>query len=176
MLDMFHKMNAMYLDPQQINKLLTKELGIAYQGDTLDFINGQFDFDVQAAARLQDRAVARQNLPLLFQYLLTQPVMDALPQEGKKINIGELVNTLFDVTGFKNKQNIITDMTPEDEQRAQQNSPAAQQAAQQQAQQQQGQQQQSDKMQLLQTENSNRAGRDVLKELIAKSDKAALGL
>lgn len=176
MLDMFHKMNAMYLDPQQINKLLTKELGIAYQGDTLDFINGQFDFDVQAAARLQDRAVARQNLPLLFQYLLTQPVMDALTQEGKKINIGELVNTLFDVTGFKNKQNIITDMTPEDEQRAQQNSPAAQQAAQQQAQQQQGQQQQSDKMQLLQTENSNRAGRDVLKELIAKSDKAALGL
>lgn len=176
MLDSFHEMNAMYLDPQQINKILTKELGIAYEGDTLDFINGQFDFDMQAASRLQDRAVARQNLPILFQYLLTQPVTDALTQEGKKIDVGELVNLLFDVTGYKNKQNVIVDMTPQDEQRAQANSPAAQQQAQQQGQQQQQATQQAGKMQLLSADNSAKAGRDTLRELIAKSDKASLGL
>jgi hypothetical protein len=89
MLDAFHLMNGLYLEPEDIDRILSEELGIAYQGDSLDLINAQQDFQMLAGSRLQARTAMKQNLPLLYQFLLTEPVMTSLQQEGKRGRNGQ---------------------------------------------------------------------------------------
>jgi hypothetical protein len=180
LLDYIHEMNGQRLDPDVIDRLLSEELGIAYEGDSIDLINGQYDFNIVAGARMSAKASMRQTIPLMFQYLLTDPVIQSLAQEGKKVNVAELVRMVFDVTGWPNQQDVITAMTPEDVQRQQQNSPAAQQQAQQQAQlQHEASMEQiktSNKSQLLEQDSENRAGRDIIKELIREPSQSFLGI
>jgi len=176
MLENFHKMNALYLRPDQINRILTKELGIAYQGDTLNLINGQYDFDMLAGSRLQAKNAMKQSLPLLYQFLLTEPVLDSLKANGKKVNVAELVKMTFDVSGWPNMNDIIVDMTPEDQQQAQANSPAAIQQAQLGHTAQLESIKTQGKAQLLTQDNEDRTGREVIRELLRNGDKSALGL
>lgn len=176
LLDAFHEMNALFLTDEQIDKILTQELGIAYQGDTLDIINGQYDFSMLAAGKLQAKAVMKQNLPLLYQFLLTQPVLQNLQENGEKVNVGEMVKMLFDVSGWPNYSSVIVPMTDQDKQQAQANSPAAMQQQQLQHQAQQTQIETQAKSQLLEQDNTDRTGRDVIRELIKNDDKGALDL
>jgi hypothetical protein len=174
LLDEMHLMNGMFLHPSQINKILTKELGLAYQGDTLDLINGQYDFDVVAAARMQAKSAMKQSLPLFYQFLLTQPVIEGLQSEGKKVNIAELAKMTFDVSGWPNMDSVIVPMTQEDMQRVQANSPAAQQQAQLQHAQAMQSIQTNDKSNLLEQSNISRTGNDIIKELLKHDSKASL--
>jgi len=176
MLEAFHEMNAMFLTDVQIDRILTQELQQAYEGDTLDIINGQYDFSMLAAGKLQARAVMKQNLPLLYQFLLTEPVMTNLQQNGQKIDIGELTKMLFDVSGWPNYQNVIVPMSQQDIQQAQANSPAAIAQAQQQAQAQQTQLQTQSKAELQAQQNDATTSQEVIKELLRNNKKEALGL
>jgi hypothetical protein len=176
LLDAIHEMNGAFLRPEQINKILTKELGIAYEGDTLDLINGQFDFDMLAGARMRAKESQRQTLPLLYQFLLTEPVMNGLQQVGKKINIAEMVNMTFDVTGWPNRSTLLQDLTPEDEQRIQANSPAAQQQAQLQHQAQMEQIKTNNKAQLLEQDTMGKAGQLVIRHELMEKDRQGFGL
>lgn len=176
LLDAVHKMNGQFLRPDQINKILTKELGIAYQGDVLDLINGQYDFDIVAGARMQSKAAMRQSLPLLYQFLLTDPVMQSLQAEGKKINVAEMVKMTFDVSGWPNQNDVIVPMTPQDQQNAQANSPQAQQVAQLQHAQNMEQVKTNNKSQLLEQETEARAGQLVIRKLLMDKDRAGFGL
>lgn len=175
-LEMVHRMNGRYLKPSQIDSILSQELGQVYQKyDAVDLVNAQGEFDILAAGRLQARAGLKQSLPMLFQFLLTEPVMSALQTEGKKVNVTELVKMTMDVTNYPAPQDLITAMTPADMQRAQANSPQAQQQAQMQHQQAMTGIQTQAKSQLLEQENEDRAGRDVLREQLKKADEGAYG-
>lgn len=176
LLDAIHEMNGAFLRPEQINKILTKELGQAYEGDTLDLINGQYDFDMLAGARMQTRASQRQTLPLMFQFLLTEPVMTGLQATGEKINIAEMVKMTFDSTGWPNKSSLIVPLTQEDQQRIQANSPAAQQQAQLQHAGQMEQVKTNNKSQLLEQETEAKAGQLVIRHELMKSDREGFGL
>jgi hypothetical protein len=167
-----HAMNGRYLKPSQIERILTKELNQAYQGDTIDLINAQVNFNVLAASKLQARRSMSSSLPLMFQFLLTEPVMNSLQVEGKKVNVAELVNMLFQVTGWPNKQDVIVSMTPQDQQRAMLNNPAVQQMM---AQQGTMQAQEDSKMRLLEEENVARAGRDVIRSLLKQAEAPIVG-
>ena len=176
MLKAFHQMNVLFLDPEQIEKILTDELGEAYNGDTIDIINGDYDFRMLAASKLQAKSSMAQTLPLLYQFLLTAPVLDNLAQNGMKVNVGEMVKMSFDVSGWPNYQNVIVPMTDEDKQKLEANSPAAQQQAQLQAQQQKQAGDAQTKSALLTQENDDETGREVIKELLRQKKEAAVGL
>jgi hypothetical protein len=171
-----HEMNGMFLRPEQINKILTKDLGTAYEGDTLDLINGQYDFDMLAGARMQARSAQRQSLPMLFQFLLTDPVMSGLQDTGEKINMAELVKMTFDVSGWPNQSSLIVPLTQEDQQRIQAKSPQMQQQAQLQHQQQMEQVKTNNKSQLLEQETEAKAGQLVIKHELVKNDRSSFGL
>jgi uncharacterized ubiquitin-like protein YukD len=176
LLDAMHEMNGAFLRPEQINRILTKELGTAYEGDTLDLINGQYDFDMLAGARMQVKSAQRQTLPLLYQFLLTDPVMSGLQQVGKKIDIGEMVKMTFDVSGWPNQSSLIVDLTQADQQRIQAASPQAQQQAQLQHQAQQEQVKTNNKSQLLEQETEAKAGQLVIRHELMKSDREGFTL
>lgn len=176
LLDAIHEMNGLFLTPEQINKILTKELGVAYQGDTLDLINGQYDFDVIAGARMQAKASMRQTLPLLYQFLLTDPVIQSLQAEGKKIDVGELVKMTFDVTGLPNYTSVVVPMTTQDIQQMQANSEQAKQAAQMQSAAQMESIKTNNKSQLLEQETEARAGQLVIRKMLMDGDRAGFGL
>lgn len=171
-LDVFHKMNATKLKPSQIEKILSNELGKAYEGDVLDLINGEYDFDIVAAAKLQSRRTMTQMIPMLYQFILTEPVMSALQQQGKKVNVVEMVNMLYDVSGWPNRQDVIVDMSQEDEQRALMNNPMVQQLITSNA---QNQQKLDSQKQIIEEQNVARAGRDVIRELVRNATTRALG-
>jgi hypothetical protein len=65
-----------------------------------------------------------QSLPLLFQFITTEPVMNALAEQGRKVNFAELVNMVFDVSGWPNKTDVVVPMTPQEQQRRLMNNPA----------------------------------------------------
>ena len=169
-------MNGLFLKPEQINKILSEDLGHAYEADPLDIVNGEYDFDIVAASKLQARAAMKQALPLMYQFFLTEPVMTALSQQGKKIDIGEMVKMTFDTSGWPNQQSVVTNMTPQEIQQMQANSPAAQQASQLDQAQKMEQIKVQGKSQLLDQATTDKAGHDVLRKLIEGNDDKAVGL
>lgn len=176
LLEAFHEMNGLFLKPEQINKILSEDLGHAYEADPLDIVNGEYDFDIVAASKLQARAAMKQALPLMYQFFLTEPVMTALSQQGKKIDIGEMVKMTFDTSGWPNQQSVVTNMTPQEIQQMQANSPAAQQASQLDQAQKMEQIKVQGKSQLLDQATTDKAGHDVLRKLIEGNDDKAVGL
>lgn len=159
-LQAFHEMSKKKLKPSQISVILSQELGQAYAGDTVELANARVDFEIVAASKVQARRATAQTLPFIFQTVLTEPVMEALAQEGKKVNIGELVKMAFDVSGWPNKDDVIVDMSQQDQARMAMNNPAVQQAM---LQQQKSQTDQSNVLEQIQEEGITRVGRDYLK-------------
>jgi hypothetical protein len=162
-LEAFHKMNAKKLKPSQIEAILSKELGLAYQGDVVNILNARLKFQVLAASRLQAKRALATTLPLLFQFLLAEPVIGALQTEGKKVNIGEMVKMLYDVSGWPNRQDVIVEMSEEDQLRAALNNPAVAGMI---AQQQQLQTRHEQAIEMNEEENLNRSGRDVIQAIL----------
>jgi hypothetical protein len=180
MLTTMHKMNGVYLEPEDISRILSNELGISYQGDTLELINGQFDFTMTAGSRLQSRTSMKQSLPLFYQFLLTQPVLEAVQQQQKKVNILELVKMTFDTSGWPSDStydSLIIPMTQEDIQRAQQEqqAPAQAQAAQMQHDAQMESIKTENKGQLLDRSSVDKAGELFFKHVFEHDDETATG-
>ena len=177
LLHQMHRMNAMYLEPKDISRILSKEMGDAFAGDTLDLINGDFDFQMLAGARLQSRTAMKAAVPLLYQFLLTQPVLESLQQEQKKVNISELVKMTFDVSGWPNYSSVIVPMTQDDiaRQQQEQQAPAQAQAAQMQHDAQMQQIQTANKGQLLDRASMDKAGELFFKHVFEHADQTASG-
>jgi hypothetical protein len=177
LLQTMHKMNGMYLEPTDIDRILTKEMGDAFAGDTLDLINGDFDFQMLAGARLQARTAMKAAVPLLYQFLLTAPVLQSLQQEQKKVNISELVKMTFDVSGWPNYSSVIVPMTQDDiaRQQQEQQAPAQAQAAQMQHDAQMKSIDTANKGQLLDRASMDKAGELFFKHVFEHADIAASG-
>ena len=159
-----HSLDKTLLPASTIRTILDDELQHDYKnysGDILvDVLNAEGRFDILAAAKLNARRNMAQSLPLLSQFLEGQPIQQALATQGKKADISELVRMWMTVSEWKNYNDLIVDMTPEDTQRMQQMNPGAQKIQGQAALQQQKFQQQQ---QLSDQENTARAAREVLR-------------
>jgi hypothetical protein len=112
----------------------------------------------------------------MFQFLLTQPVMDGLQQGGEKIDIKEMVKMTFDVTGWPNRQSLIVPLDQQDQQRIQAQSEQAQQQAQMQHAQQMEQIKTNSKSQLLDQATASKAGQLVIRKALMDDDRAGFGL
>jgi len=170
-----HELNRAMLPVKAIKYILGEELQHEFmksQGDVLEILNARVKFSILAAAKLQARRAMAQTLPMIVQFLTSPETTQQLALQGKKVKIDEVVKMFFAVTDWKNYEDIVVDMTDEEKQKAQANSPAAQMAAKADMARQQSQQQHDNKSDLIEQENIARAGRDVLKHGL---DESALG-
>ena len=154
-----------HLKPSQVNAILTDVQGKAYQGDVMDVYNAQTHIDVLSTTKLAARKASAQLIPMLIQMLSAAPVQDSLTQQNKKFNYAELVTEALDLAGW-DAEELIQDMTPEDQQRAQQMNPAAAKA---QGDAQKQQLTDQGKLKQIEAKGTADAGVDVVKHLLDQS-------
>ena len=122
-------------------------------------MDGSYQWAILAATKLQARRGMAQSLPTLINFLLNKDIIDALANQGKKVEFQEIVSMVYEVSGWPNKQSVIVDMTPEEQQAHAARQQAAAQAAQQ-ASQQNAETEQIDQKQL------GQAGLAVVKKML----------
>jgi hypothetical protein len=170
LLHRLHQLNKDKTPMPYIKSVLGDKLGPEFKFDTDDFMNAPAEFEVLAGSHLAAKGQMAQSLFMMIQLFENQPLMDQLNTiSNKKVNIEELFHMIHDISGWKNYYDIIQDMTPQEKQAKEANSPAAQQAAKQ-----QGQAQAQDKkfgqdQQIIDQENEARMARDIFREIAKKS-------
>jgi len=122
----------------------TADLTVDFQ----DFLSQVIKFDTLAGTRLAAKNRMAQALPFLLEVFSNQAIIQQLSETGWKVNVMELVNMICDMSEWKNKRDLVVQMTPEEKQQQQQQQAAAIQANSKQAllqQKQQGDEQLEDK-------------------------------
>jgi hypothetical protein len=109
----------------EIRMLLGDTLSEALIVDFDNFFNANIKFDTLAGTRLAARARMAQALPFLLEVFGNQALVGQMGQIGWKVNVLELTNMVMDVSGWKNKRDLITPMTDQEKQAMQQQNPQA---------------------------------------------------
>jgi hypothetical protein len=125
----FQEMNRAMLPESQLEFIMSDELRHSYldeegkPGDLLDILNAPVKFNILAGSKMQTRRNMAQALPMLSQFLSNPEVLSQLSVEGKKVNVDEVIHMWFEASEFKNMNDVIVPMTPQDLQRQKQMSP-----------------------------------------------------
>lgn len=165
-LERAHEMDRALLPPSTVKYILDDELEHEYfreGGDLIELLNAGVKFSVLAGAKMQARRNMASALPILVQFLTNQQTTEQLAIQRMKIDVVALMKMFFFVSDWKNENDVIVPMTPEDEQRFKAMQPAAREQAKAQVQGQQMKQQHQNKLDLVDAENMARAGREVLR-------------
>ena len=168
------EMNRAMLPKETIRYILDEELEHAYfkeGGTVVDLLNARVVFSTLAGAKMQARRQMAQAMPLLIQFLTSDQTTKQLAIQKKKANIAAIIEDFIEVSGWKTRSDWIQEMTPEDEQRYQAQSPAAVQQAKVQGAAQMQQQAHNNKLQLIDEENMARGGREVLRHVLESAEK-----
>jgi hypothetical protein len=129
-----------------------------------DLVNAELKFRISAGSKMKQKLAMAQSLPIIMQTLLQDVVTKDLAIQGKKIDFVKLMKMWFIVSGWPNEDSIIVDMTPEDQQRLQAQSPIAQIQAKGQLQRQQQDHQAELKGKQIDHEQSALMARDITKQ------------
>jgi hypothetical protein len=165
-----HQLNKDKMPISYIKKLLGEREGPSFKFDAANYLNGPAEFEVLAGSHLAAKSQMAQSLFMMMQMFESQPMMDQLNKiSNKKVNIEELFHMIHDISGWKNYYDIIQDMTPEEIQNQQANSPAAQIQMKVAAQQNSQKTQFDQKTAIIDQENEARAARDVFRIIAEKS-------
>lgn len=125
----FHKMDRMWLDPAKIRQIVGKTLWASMEADygsglMLDMFNNEdIQFTVLAGSNIASKAKMAQGLPLLGQTLMAPAVQSGLQTAGLKVNWVEYARRYEDAVGYKNQDDLIIPLTPQDQQRTMANNP-----------------------------------------------------
>jgi hypothetical protein len=130
-----------------------------------DFLQANVKFDTLAGSRLAARGRMAQALPFLLEVLGNQALVQQLGETGWKVNALELVKMVLDMSEWKNQNDLIVQMTPQEQQAMMQQNPALIKAQSEAAQQQQNQQFQ------MALEDKKIAGRIAAKTVTATQQK-----
>jgi hypothetical protein len=84
--------------------------------DFQDFMRSPVKFDTLAGSRLSARGRMAQALPFLLEVFGNQALVQQLGQIGWKVNALELVNMVLDMSEWKNQNDLIVQMTPQEQQ------------------------------------------------------------
>lgn len=172
-----HELNRALMPMASMKYILGEELQhqfIQDKRDLIELLNARVKFSILAAAKMQARRNMSQSLPLIVQFLTNEQTVQQLAVAGYRVDVTEIMRMFFEVSDWKNFNDVVVQMTPEEEQRYQQQSPNAQRAAMQerqiQSQQQQAQQKHQNQMELVDLENMDRAGREVLRHTLETAE------
>jgi hypothetical protein len=105
---------------QMLGDAMTQDLLIDFN----DFLNAKIKFDTLAGTRLAARTQMAQALPFLLEVFGNQALLSQMSAIGWKVNVLEVVNMVMDVSGWKNKRNLIQPMTDQEKQQQAMNNPA----------------------------------------------------
>jgi hypothetical protein len=165
-----HKLNKEKMPIGYIRAMLGDVLGKDFKFDAGEFLNGPAEFEVLAGSHLAAKSQMAQSLFMMVQLFENQPLMDQLNKiNQKKVNIEELFHMVHDISGWKNYYSIIQDMTPEEIERQQAASQAAQQQTKLAGQMQVNDQKFKQNQQIVDQENEARAARDIFRVIAEKS-------
>lgn len=124
-LEAFHAMNQQFLDPNQAVKILGKE-GEEIQLDPMDVMNARVRFAMHGASRLSAKQALAQVFPLIQQTLLNPEFLDMLAQQQQKtINVEEIAQMVLDIAGYKPRESLFRQMSPQEVQAMNQPPPQA---------------------------------------------------
>lgn len=173
LLDAFHDLNTRLLPLKLVRQILDKELAHTYikeaQGDLINLKNARVKFSIRAAAKLLARRNMAQALPIMLQFLQAGPIIEGLAVSGQKVDVKELVRMMFEVSDWKNINDVIVDMTPADQQRWMAQQQASKEAVKQKGAQQLQAQKTNDQFALNNDENIARAGREVMRQAMEQA-------
>lgn len=161
-----YELNRRMLPVSQLQYILNEELQNAYLkegGDIVDILNARVKFSILAGSKMQARRNMAQALPIMTQFLTNAQTQEQLAIQNKKVDVAEIIRMQFQLAEWANYNDVIVDMTPEDQQRMQQMQMGPI-IAKQQAEQQSTQQKFENQQKLADNENTARAARDVLRE------------
>lgn len=167
-----HQLNKDKTPMKYIQSVLGDKLGQDFKFDTDDFMNAPAEFEVLAGSHLAAKSQMAQSLFMMIQLFENQPLMDQLNKiSKKKVNIEELFHMIHDISGWKNYYDIIQDMTPQEMQAQQMQTPAAQAMAKLQGQSAMQGQKFNQQQQLIDQQNEARMARDIFREIAKKSSE-----
>jgi hypothetical protein len=129
------ELNNELLPTSVLRRVLGEELGTAYMGDHIEFRNAKFEYEVLAGAHLGAKKEMAQALPIIIQLLNNPTFVKNVNDAHYQFDAVAIFKAFTDAAGWKFSQDFLRQMTQEESQRYEQNSPAAMQQKQLQAQQ-----------------------------------------
>jgi len=73
-------------------------------------------FYMRASARMQSKMALMQTFPLIMQSVANPAFMAQLAQIGQTVDFAELFNMVLDMTGYRNRADLIRSLTPAEQQ------------------------------------------------------------
>jgi hypothetical protein len=89
-----------------------------------DFMNAKMKFDTLAGTRLAARSKMAQALPFLLEVFGNQSLVSQMGQTGWKVDVMELVAMVCDVSEWKNRRDLVVQMTDQEKQQMAMQNPA----------------------------------------------------
>jgi hypothetical protein len=139
-----------------LGKPLAKSIGMQ------DYWDAVMDFEVLAGAAMSAKRTMAQSMTMLTQFLDNPQLADSLQKQGKKIDFLTIFKMWMEASEWKNGNDIVVNMTPEEIQEAKANSKAALQQQAMQAKQQGDQQKFAQKQEMEDQSSNNRIKRDLV--------------
>jgi hypothetical protein len=158
-----------------IKDILGEKIGNDFKVDHIAYRNAKVEYEVLAGANLGAKKEMAQALPIMIQ-LLNNPVFTANANDaGYQFDAVAIFQAFTDAAGWKFSQAFLREMTPEEKQKHDANSPAALQAAQAKSTQ-DAQMRQFEQEQTLENQKQlGKAGNEAFRASIDKSTQAGVG-
>jgi hypothetical protein len=139
-----------------LGKPLTKSIGMQEYWDAV------MDFEVLAGAAMSAKRTMAQSMTMLTQFLDNPQLAESLAKQGKKIDFLTIFKMWMEASEWKNGNDIVIPMTPDEIAEQKANSPAAMNAVKMQAANQSTQQKFVQKQELEDQSSNNRIKRDLV--------------
>lgn len=110
------KLNQLYPPIKDMAVPIPGQEGKSYNVPPELIINSNVKFKMRASAKMQAKMALLQSFPLVLQTLANPVFMQQLAQQGEAIDFSEIVSMLLDMTGYKNRGDIIRKLTPQEKQ------------------------------------------------------------
>jgi hypothetical protein len=104
------------------------ERTVDIQLDFQDFLDQVVKFETLAGTQLAAKNRMAQALPFLLEVFSNQAIVQQLSEIGWKVDVMELVGMILDMSGWKNRRDLIVQMTDQEKQTRQQQQQASMQA------------------------------------------------
>ena len=159
-----------------IKDILGEKIGNDFKVDHISLRNAKVEYEVLAGAKLGAKKEMAQALPIMIQLLNNPTFVQNANDAGYQFDAVAIFKAFTDAAGWKFSQDFLRQMTPEEKQKHDANSPAALQAAQAAS----AERMQTAKFQQEQTlENQKqlgKAGNEAFRASIQKSTQPGLGV
>jgi hypothetical protein len=159
-----------YLSDGEIRDIVGEELGAKFELNFANYHDAKMDFEVLAGASLSAKRVMAQSMTLITQIFENPQIQEQLADINEEyIDYKPILNMWMEASEWKNRQDIIKKMSPQQIQKRAQKAQAAMQQSKIAGQMQLNQQKSNLRQQEMDQENQARVQRDIVREAFRNS-------